>query len=198
MKVVKIVVFLNNQYFTGKDIIHDCKLTEKTFKTKMEKIARAYNLNISKYKSNPLESNSGYRFNLFEFELFKVLISCIDSYPLPTSEQGFFNEKKREKIKREESFKFANYINVISRTIDSIKNSELKAHIYASKIYSETMEWLSAQEKVNQSLSLFFNYTNSLSPTKSAKLHRERNEMTNSFFKFSASNLSTSKGVGAN
>lgn len=165
--------FSNYQYFTGKDVIKDCKLTEKTFKTKMEKIARVYKLDVNKYKTNPLESNSGYRFNLYEFELFKVLISCIDSYPLPTSKQGFFNESKREKIKREESFKFVNYINIISQTIDSIKNTELKAHIYASKIYSETMEWLSAQEKVNTSLSFFFNYTSSLSPSKSAKLHRE-------------------------
>lgn len=77
--------FENYKNFTGKDLIQECNSSEKMFQNSMDKLERVYKLKINRYKSNPSATNSGYSFNLFELELFKILLNTIDFFPVPTS-----------------------------------------------------------------------------------------------------------------
>lgn len=63
----------------------ECNLSEKMFKNNMDKLERVYKLDITRYKSNPSATRSSYSFNLFELELFKILLNTIDFFPVPTS-----------------------------------------------------------------------------------------------------------------
>lgn len=165
--------FENYKYFTGKDLMKECNLSEKMFKNSMDKLERVYKLDINRYKSNPSASNSGYSFNLFELELFKILLNTIEDFPVPTSAKKFDDIDLREEALKKNNSQFISYITNISDSIDNIKNDALKAQIYASENYSFTLEWLSAQSKCNDALSSFFNYTNSLDLDKSSKLYRK-------------------------
>lgn len=151
----------------------ECNLSEKMFKNSMDKLERVYKLDINRYKSNPSASNSGYSFNLFELELFKILLNTIEDFPVPTSAKKFDDIDLREEALKKNNSQFIGYITNISDSIDNIKNDALKAQIYASENYSFTLEWLSAQSKCNDALSSFFNYTNSLDLDKSSKLYRK-------------------------
>lgn len=151
----------------------ECNLSEKMFKNSMDKLERVYKLDINRYKSNPSASNSGYSFNLFELELFKILLNTIEDFPVPTSAKKFDDTDLREEALKKNNSQFISYITNISDSIDNIKNDALKAQIYASENYSFTLEWLSAQSKCNDALSSFFNYTNSLDLDKSSKLYRK-------------------------
>lgn len=151
----------------------ECNLSEKMFKNSMDKLERVYKLDINRYKSNPSASNSGYSFNLFELELFKILLNTIEDFPVPTSAKKFDDIDLREEALKKNNSQFISYITNISDSIDNIKNDALKAQIYASENYSFTLEWLSAQSKCNDALSSFFNYTNSLDLDKSSKLYRK-------------------------
>ncbi|MFI3377603.1 DUF6038 family protein [Mammaliicoccus sciuri] len=148
-------------------------MSEKMFKNSMDKLERVYKLDITRYKSNPSASNSGYSFNLFELELFKILLNTIEDFPVPTSAKKFDDIDLREEALKKNNSQFISYITNISDSIDNIKNDALKAQIYASENYSFTLEWLSAQSKCNDALSSFFNYTNSLDLDKSSKLYRK-------------------------
>ncbi|HGH0799553.1 TPA: DUF6038 family protein, partial [Staphylococcus pseudintermedius] len=165
--------FENYKYFTGKDLMKECNLSEKMFKNSMDKLERVYKLDINRYKSNPSATNSGYSFNLFELELFKILLNTIEDFPVPTSAKKFDDIDLREEALKKNNSQFISYITNISDSIDNIKNDALKAQIYASENYSFTLEWLSAQSKCNDALSSFFNYTNSLDLDKSSKLYRK-------------------------
>ncbi|MGV3268473.1 DUF6038 family protein [Staphylococcus simulans] len=165
--------FENYKYFTGKDLMKECNLSEKMFKNSMDKLERVYKLDITRYKSNPSATNSGYSFNLFELELFKILLNTIEDFPVPTSTKKFDDIDLREEALKKNNSQFISYITNISDSIDNIKNDALKAQIYASENYSFTLEWLSAQSKCNDALSSFFNYTNSLDLDKSSKLYRK-------------------------
>lgn len=165
--------FENYKYFTGKDLMQECNLSEKMFKNSMNKLKRVYKLDINRYKSNPSATNSGYSFNLFELELFKILLNTIEDFPVPTSAKKFDDIDLREEALKKNNSQFISYITNISDSIDNIKNDALKAQIYASENYSFTLEWLSAQSKCNDALSSFFNYTNSLDLDKSSKLYRK-------------------------
>lgn len=134
--------FENYKTYTGKDLMKECNLSEKMFKNRMDKLERVYKLKINRYKSNPSATNSSYSFNLFELELFKILLNTIEDFSVPTSAKNFDDIDLREEA--------------------------LKAQIYASENYSFTLEWLSAQSKCNDALSSFFNYTNSLDLNKSS------------------------------
>ena len=151
----------------------ECNLSEKMFKNSMDKLERVYKLDINRYKSNPSATNSGYSFNLFELELFKILLNTIEDFPVPTSAKKFDDIDLREEALKKNNSQFISYITNISDSIDNIKNDALKAQIYASENYSFTLEWLSAQSKCNDALSSFFNYTNSLDLDKSSKLYRK-------------------------
>ena len=151
----------------------ECNLSEKMFKNSMNKLKRVYKLDINRYKSNPSATNSGYSFNLFELELFKILLNTIEDFPVPTSAKKFDDIDLREEALKKNNSQFISYITNISDSIDNIKNDALKAQIYASENYSFTLEWLSAQSKCNDALSSFFNYTNSLDLDKSSKLYRK-------------------------
>ncbi|MCH8652741.1 DUF6038 family protein, partial [Staphylococcus lugdunensis] len=148
-------------------------MSEKMFKNSMNKLKRVYKLDINRYKSNPSATNSGYSFNLFELELFKILLNTIEDFPVPTSAKKFDDIDLREEALKKNNSQFISYITNISDSIDNIKNDALKAQIYASENYSFTLEWLSAQSKCNDALSSFFNYTNSLDLDKSSKLYRK-------------------------
>ncbi|HFD7513370.1 TPA: DUF6038 family protein, partial [Staphylococcus aureus] len=165
--------FENYKYFTGKDLMKECNLSEKMFKNSLDKLERVYKLDINRYKSNPSATNSGYSFNLFELELFKILLNTIEDFPVPTSAKKFDDIDLREEALKKNNSQFISYITNISDSIDNIKNDALKAQIYASENYSFTLEWLSAQSKCNDALSSFFNYTNSLDLDKSSKLYRK-------------------------
>ncbi|MES3704976.1 DUF6038 family protein [Staphylococcus ureilyticus] len=165
--------FENYKYFTGKDLMKECNLSEKMFKNSMDKLERVYKLDITRYKSNPSATNSGYSFNLFELELFKILLNTIEDFPVPTSAKKFDDIDLREEALKKNNSQFISYITNVSDSIDDIKNDALKAQIYASENYSFTLEWLSAQSKCNDALSSFFNYTNSLDLDKSSKLYRK-------------------------
>lgn len=91
-----ILNFENYKYFTGKDLMKECNLSEKMFKNSMDKLERVYKLDITKYKSNPSATNSGYSFNLFELELFKILLNTIEDFPVPTSAKKFDDIDLRE------------------------------------------------------------------------------------------------------
>lgn len=165
--------FENYKYFTGKDLMKECNLSEKMFKNSMDKLKRVYNLDINRYKSNPSATRSSYSFNLFELELFKILLNTIEDFPIPTFAKKFDDIDLREEALKKNNSQFISYITNISDSIDSIKNDALKAQIYASENYSFTLEWLSAQSKCNDALSSFFNYTNSLDLDKSSQLYRK-------------------------
>ena len=66
------------------------------FKNSMDKLERVYKLDINRYKSNPSATNSGYSFNLFELELFKILLNTIEDFPVPTSAKKFDDIDLRE------------------------------------------------------------------------------------------------------
>lgn len=151
----------------------ECNLSEKMFKNSMDKLKRVYNLDINRYKSNPSATRSSYSFNLFELELFKILLNTIEDFPIPTFAKKFDDIDLREEALKKNNSQFISYITNISDSIDSIKNDALKAQIYASENYSFTLEWLSAQSKCNDALSSFFNYTNSLDLDKSSQLYRK-------------------------
>ncbi len=168
-----ILNFENYKYFTGKDLMKECNLSEKMFKNSMDKLERVYKLDITKYKSNPSATNSGYSFNLFELELFKILLNTIEDFPVPTSAKKFDDIDLREEALKKNNSHFIRYITNITDSIDNIKNDALKAQIYASENYSFTLEWLSAQSKCSDALSSFFNYTNSLDLDRSSKLYRK-------------------------
>ena len=153
--------------------MQECNLSEKMFKNSMDKLERVYKLDINRYKSNPSATRSSYSFNLFELELFKILLNTIEDFPVPTSAKKFDDIDLREEALKKNNSQFISYITNISDSIDNIKNDALKAQIYASENYSYTLEWLSAQSKCNDALSSFFNYTNSLDLDKSSKLYRK-------------------------
>ncbi|PTE82705.1 DUF6038 family protein [Staphylococcus equorum] len=165
--------FENYKYFTGKDLMNECNLSEKMFKNSMDKLERVYKLDINRYKSNPSATRSSYSFNLFELELFKILLNTIDFFPVPTSAKKFDDEDLRAAALKNNNSQFISYITNITDSIDSIKNDALKAQIYASENYSSTLEWLSGQSKCNDALSSFFNYTNSLDLNKNSELYRK-------------------------
>lgn len=151
----------------------ECNLSEKMFKNSMDKLERVYKLDINRYKSNPSATRSSYSFNLFELELFKILLNTIDFFPVPTSAKKFDDIDLRETALKNNNSQFICYITNITDSIDKIKNDALKAQIYASENYSSTIEWLSGQSKCNDSLSSFFTYTNSLDLNKSSELYRK-------------------------
>ncbi|MGW7809346.1 DUF6038 family protein [Staphylococcus xylosus] len=165
--------FENYKYFTGKDLMKECNLSEKMFKNSMDKLERVYKLDINRYKSNPSATRSSYSFNLFELELFKILLNTIEDFPVPTSAKKFDDIDLREEALKKNNSQFISYITNITDSIDNIKNDALKAQIYASENYSSTLEWLSGQSKCNDALSSFFNYTNSLDLNKSSELYRK-------------------------
>jgi hypothetical protein len=165
--------FENYKYYTGKDLMKECNLSEKMFKNSMDKLERVYKLKINRYKSNPSATNSGYNFNLFEFELFKILLNTIDFFPVPTSAKKFDDIDLRKSALKNNNSQFISYITNITDSIDNIENDALKAQIYASENYSSTLEWLSGQSKCNDALSSFFTYTNSLDLNKSSELYRK-------------------------
>lgn len=72
--------FENYKYFIGKDLMKECNLSEKMFKNSMDKFECVYKLDINRYKLNLLVINSGYSFNLFELELFKILLNIIEDF----------------------------------------------------------------------------------------------------------------------
>lgn len=163
----------NYNVFTGKDLMKSCNLTEKVFTNKLNKLNRVYKLDFSKYKENPDETNSNYIFNSLEFEILKVLFNTIDTFPFHTTEKKFDDDNLRKIAMENDGKNFIDYIYHISNSIDDLEIPSLQAHIYASNTYSDTLEWLSAQNKSNTTLNDFFNYTNSLDLKTSAKLHRK-------------------------
>src|SRR5699024_3004915 len=106
---------------------------------------RVYKLDISRYKSNPSTTRSSYSFNLFELELFKILLNTIDFFPVPTSAKKFDDIDLRESALKNNNSQFISYITNITDSIDNIKDE----------------------------LSSFFNYTNSLDLNKSSELYRK-------------------------
>ena len=77
--------FENYKYFTGKDLMQECNLSEKCLRIVWISLNEVYKLDINRYKSNPSATRSSYSFNLFELELFKILLNTIEDFPVPTS-----------------------------------------------------------------------------------------------------------------
>lgn len=132
--------FENYKNFTGKDLMKECNSSEKMFKNSMDKLERVYKLDINRYKSNPSATRSSYSFNLFELELFKILLNTIEDFPVPTSAKKFDDIDLREEALKKNNSQFISYITNISDSIDNIKNDALKAQVYASENYSFTLE----------------------------------------------------------
>lgn len=174
--------------YNSKDIMQALSITKDQFRNKSKRIKIVYGLDISKYRKSKeelskeelLEKNlakkvfsSNFTFNENEFEILKILFKNIDYFPIKITEQKFYDEDIRQKARDEKPQAFVSYITEMANAVDKIKNDDLKVHVYASKIYDDTMEWLTARQKLDKSISDFIRYTNSLEYTESAKRYRE-------------------------
>lgn len=165
------------QKYTAKDLRDSLNyMTPKVFQRKQKLIARLYDIDFSNYQigESSEDTTTAYKFTKYEFELLKILFKNIEKSPFALTEAKFNSESNREKaLLNNNSDLFLSYIQSITEDIDLIDSKYLKAHIYASEKYEETAEWLSAHQKINDSLQTFFTYTNSLNDYDSAKLLRK-------------------------
>ncbi len=165
------------QKYTAKNLMDSLNIKNyKVFQRKQKLIARIFDIDFTNYQigENPEDTTTPYRFTKYEFELLKILFKNIEKSPFALTEAKFNSESNREKaLLNNNSDLFLSYIQSITEDIDLIDSKYLKAHIYASEKYEETAEWLSAHQKINDSLQTFFTYTNSLNDYDSAKLLRK-------------------------
>lgn len=157
--------------YSSADIKKQLNITAKMFDNRSKAIEAVYGISIDDFREDPTNRHSNFKLNIYEFELLKVIFSNIADYPFGTGKK--LNDLEKKKLEKKEGAAFTNYLKNISNSIDSIQNVKLKAYIYASSTYESTMEWISAHDKLNETLSNFFQYTNTLDDDRCSDLYRK-------------------------
>lgn len=170
------------ELYNGKDLKDALNMTDSAFKRRTEKIKRVFNLDINDFRNveddSDTKSNANLRFSKTEFEILKLLLKNIDKFPLPTGESTFYYKENREKALRSNPAKFVEYMKEFLMTIDdnspiNTKDYPIKSYIYSTDVYHETMEWITAQDKLSESMQRFFEHTSDLSLLDSAFFNRQ-------------------------
>ncbi|MFD2831052.1 DUF6038 family protein [Corticicoccus populi] len=164
---------LLNESYTGKYIQDRLKITPKIFSQNVNKLWVLYGLDLTLYQVEAGSKSANYRFNKYEAELLIVLMNGLKTAPFKVTESKMSDEEYRIKNRDNNPDSFIKFIENVVQAIDDIEDQPLKAYIYANKIYDETLEFLSARKKLEDSFSMFIQYTGSLDPIESAKRHRE-------------------------
>lgn len=159
--------------YSAKNIRDTLGISPKTFKQMSEKLKILYDIDLSRYREDPDGNSSNFKLNLYEVELLTILFKAVNEFPFKVTEQNFYDEQARQKAKYNTPESFLKFIASVAENIDAIEDIQLKTHLFASDSYDETREYLSARQKLQQSLSNFIQYTGTLDSRESSKRQRE-------------------------
>lgn len=151
---------------TLKQLAIDLDKTNKQIGDRIEDVLRLYRLEKKWFKMNfnDSDSNTQYDFNKNSYEIMKVLLKVIDSYPLVKSEKKITDEIAR--IQKKNSLDvngLQNYYQNLLDAIDEISILDLRVKIKKSAVYEKTVLEVTGVELISEKFSHFLAASNRLS-----------------------------------